>query len=74
MRIRYSKEADALYIRLRETDIADSDEINEDMILDYDADGNIVGIEILSASEKADVQNLIIQTFEKVMVENAVFA
>ena len=71
MRIHYSEEADALYIRLKETDIKNSDEIADDIIMDYDESGNVVGIEILSASQKADVHQLIIQAFEKVMVESA---
>jgi uncharacterized protein YuzE len=71
MRIRYSKEADAIYIRLRENEISNSDEINEDMIVDYDKDGYIVAIEILSASEKTDMQQLVIQAFESVMVEKS---
>ncbi len=71
MRIHYSQEADAVYIRLKEVDIANSDEISEDMVIDYDAKGNAVGIEILSASQKADIHQLIIQAFEKVMVEGA---
>ncbi|NIM14806.1 MAG: DUF2283 domain-containing protein [Candidatus Aminicenantes bacterium] len=70
MRIRYSQEADALYIRLKENKIKDTDEVSEDLIIDYDADGNVVGIEILSASKKADTDQLIIQAFQKVMVEN----
>ncbi len=70
MRIHYSQEADALYIRLKETDIKNSDEIADDIIMDYDENGNVVGIEILSASQKADVHQLIIQAFEKVMVES----
>ncbi len=69
MRIRYSKEADALYIRLRETEIGNSDEINQDMIVDYDHDGNVVAIEILDASEKTDIRQLIIQAFEEVTLE-----
>lgn len=72
MRIHYSREADALYIRLKETDITNTDEITEDIIIDYDKDGNVIGIEILSASEKVDIQQLIIQAFEKVMVEHPV--
>jgi len=68
MRIHYSHEANALYIRLKETDIANTDEITEDIIMDYD--GNVVGIEILSASEKADLGQLIIQAFDKVMIES----
>jgi len=70
MRIQYSQEADALYIRLKENKIEDTDEISEDFIIDYDVDGSVVGIEILSASEKADTDQLIIQAFKKVMVEN----
>jgi len=74
MRIRYSKEADALYIRLRETEIGNSDEINQDMIVDYDHDGNVVAIEILDASEKTDIRQLIIQAFEEVMLEGTATA
>ena len=71
MRIHYAQDADALYIRLKENDIESSDEIAEDIIMDYDKNGNIVGIEILSASQKADIQQIVIQAFEKVIVESA---
>ncbi|MCP5053132.1 MAG: DUF2283 domain-containing protein [bacterium] len=71
MRIRYSQEADALYIRLKETKIEDTDQVSEDLILDYDGSGNVVGLEILSASEKADTDQLVIQAFDKVMVEHS---
>ena len=67
MRIHYSHEADALYIRLKETDIENSDQVTEDIIMDFDKDGNVIAIEILSASEKVDTEQLIIQAFEKVM-------
>ena len=70
MRIRYSQEADALYIRLKETKIEDTDEVSEDLIIDYDTDGSVVGIEVLAASEKVDMEQLIIQAFKKVMVES----
>jgi uncharacterized protein YuzE len=71
MRIHYSHEADALYIRLRETAIENTDEITEDIIMDYDKNGQVVGIEILSASERADVQEIIIQAFNNVKVEQS---
>ena len=51
MRISYDEEVDALYIRLKETTYYESDEIKEGFILDYDRGGNIIGIEILDASE-----------------------
>ncbi|MCX5905067.1 MAG: DUF2283 domain-containing protein [Proteobacteria bacterium] len=70
MRIHYSHDADALYIRLKEVPIESTDEITEDIIMDYDKSGNVIGIEILSASERTDMQQLIIQAFEKVMIEN----
>lgn len=50
MRIRYDEKMDALYIRFRESEYEESDEIKEGFILDYDIDGNIIGIEILDAS------------------------
>ncbi len=69
MRIHFSKEADALYIRLRETPIENSEEINEDIIFDYDIEGNVVGIEILDATEKTDIGSLTVQAFGSVTVQ-----
>ena len=71
MRMRYSQEADAIYIRLKENKIVNSDEISDGVIVDYDENGNMVGIEILWVSEKVDIDQLIIQSFNKVMVESA---
>jgi uncharacterized protein YuzE len=70
MKLHYSKEADALYLRFKETEITDTDEIATDVIVDYDTDGNVIGLEILSVSGKADLKQLTVQAFEKVMVEN----
>jgi YD repeat-containing protein len=52
MRIRYDLEVDALYIRLldRLTEVR-TERISEDVAVDYDASGHIVGIEVLGASE-----------------------
>jgi len=69
MKIRYSKEADALYIRFNDKEIDSSDEILEEVIADFDKDGNIVAIEILFASEKADIREVLIQAFDRVQVE-----
>ena len=51
MNVRYSPDVDALYIKLSDAKIKDSDEDEEGNILDYDEEGNIVGLEILNASE-----------------------
>ena len=58
MRVRYDEEADALYIKLREGEYHESDEIRDGFILDYDVDGNIIGIEILDASSHLAVADL----------------
>ena len=50
MRIRYDPKLDALYIRFKEGTIEDSDEVAEGVILDVDADGGPMGLEILDAS------------------------
>lgn len=52
MRFNYDKKADALYIRFDENPYAESDEIQEGVIFDYDKDKNIIGIEVLDASKK----------------------
>ena len=69
MRMHYSQDADAIYIRLKEDRIYNTDEVTPDIIMDYDDKGNVIGIEILSASEKVDTQELIVQSFDKVMVD-----
>jgi uncharacterized protein YuzE len=69
MRMHYSQSADAIYIRLKEDPIYNTDEITPDIIMDYDDKGNVIGIEILSASDKVDVHELTIQSFDKVMVD-----
>ncbi len=54
MRIQYDPTADAMYIRLAEGVVADSDEVREGVVLDYDATGKVLGIEVLNVSERAD--------------------
>jgi uncharacterized protein YuzE len=54
MKVRYDPEVDMLYIDLGDAEVANSDEIQEGYVADYDKDGNIVGIEIFDASERID--------------------
>ena len=51
MRVRYDEEVDVLYIRLKETPYYESDEIKKGIIIDYDKDGNVIGIEMMNATE-----------------------
>lgn len=69
MRIEYSKDVDALYIKLREAKIADSIDIEEGVTIDLDEKGHIVGIEILDASEKLEISDLVNISIENLPLE-----
>ncbi len=55
MKIVYSKDVDAIYIEFLPGAISESDSISENIIIDYNEEGKIVGIEILNASKYMDV-------------------
>jgi uncharacterized protein YuzE len=60
MRINYYAETDSLYIDLLSKPSVDSREVSEGIVLDYDADGNLVGIDIDQASTKLEIKELIL--------------
>ena len=64
MKIRYDEEANALYIKLQDSRYYESDEIQDGFILDYDAEGNIIGIEILDVDKYLSVSDLATVNFE----------
>jgi uncharacterized protein YuzE len=63
MKLNYYPETDTLYIDLSEKTSAESREVSEGVVLDYDADGNIVGIDIDNASRKLELKKLILSKF-----------
>ena len=69
MKIEYSKNIDALYIRLREAEIGDSIDIEEGVTVDQDEKGHIVGVEILDASEKMNISDLVNINIENLPLE-----
>ena len=54
MKVTYDPEVDVLHILLRNVPVKESDEDKPGVILDYDKEGNIVGIEILDASKRVE--------------------
>lgn len=48
----YDKDIDALAIHWGDARVEESDEVEPGVILDYDAEGNVVGVEILEATKK----------------------
>jgi uncharacterized protein YuzE len=61
MKLNYYPDTDSLYIDLSEKPSAESREISEGVVLDYDADGNLVGIDIDNASTKVQLKELSLQ-------------
>ncbi len=60
MNITYDPETDTLSIQLKEVHISESDELQDGVIADLDARGNIVGLEILDASKRVtEPQNIL---------------
>ncbi|HUY12189.1 MAG TPA: DUF2283 domain-containing protein [Terriglobia bacterium] len=58
MRLHYYPETDSLYIDLNSNPSADSREVAQGLVVDFDADGNVVGIDIDHASQKLDLRTL----------------
>jgi uncharacterized protein YuzE len=69
LRIEYDKEADALYIPLREAPVEDNIDIEEGVTVDLDEKRHIVGIEILDASKKLSLEDLVNITIQNLPVE-----
>lgn len=53
MKLTVHKDNDALYLRLDDTPIIESEEVGDGIILDYNAEGKVVGIEVLYISQRS---------------------
>lgn len=60
MKLNYYPDTDSLYIDLSGRTSVESREISEGVVLDYDAGGKLVGIDIDNASTKVDLRKLIV--------------
>ena len=58
MKLHYYPETDSLYIDLNARPSSDSREIADDLVVDFDAEGRVVGIDIQHASQVMDLQTL----------------
>ena len=58
MKINYHPETDSLYIDFSEKPSVDSDEVRDGVVLDFDEEGNITGVDIQHASKKLDLSFL----------------
>jgi uncharacterized protein YuzE len=69
LKIEYDREADALYIQLREAEVEDNIDIEEGVTVDLDEKRHIVGIEILDASKRLSLKDIANITIENLPVE-----
>jgi len=63
MKITYFQDTDTLYIQFRPSEVAETRELDEDTLLDIDARGDLCGITLEHARERADIAHV---TFEQV--------
>ncbi len=70
MKLNYYSDSDSLYIDLSERPSAESREISQGIVLDYDAEGNLVGIDIDYASRKVDLKKLTINKLPAIIQTN----
>jgi uncharacterized protein YuzE len=55
MKIKYFQDTDTLYIEFRAVEVAETKDLDENTLLDLDADGNICAITVEHASERAGI-------------------
>jgi uncharacterized protein YuzE len=70
MKLNYYSDTDSLYIDLSEKPSVESREISEGIVLDYDAAGNLVGIDIDNASRKVELKKRILNKLPAVVQNN----
>jgi uncharacterized protein YuzE len=58
MKINDEKATDSLYIHLADRPSIGSDEVNDGVVLDFDANGALVGIDLQHASQRMDINSL----------------
>ena len=66
MKLNVDKEADALYLRLDDSPIVESQEVSPGVVLDYNESNEVVGVEMLRLSKRSSSLNLSALQFETV--------
>jgi len=67
MKLNYYPETDSLYIDLSEKASVETREISEGVQLDYDANRSLVGIDIVNASSKVQLKQLILSKLPSIV-------
>ena len=70
VKIEYDKEVDAIYIRIQEKEAARTEEISEGVNVDFDSDGRLIGLEVLSATKSYSLSDIFNLSTENLILEN----
>ena len=66
MRLKVDKKSDTLYLRLDESKVVQSEKVHPGVILDFDSEGRVVGVEFLGISSRATWEELSSLQFQTV--------
>ena len=69
MKIEYSKVTDAIYVYFKEDFVERSKEIEDGIVIDFDKNGQLVGIEVLDASKRFSLADIVNVNIENLPVE-----
>lgn len=61
MRVQYFEDTDTLYIEFRRSDIAETRDLNENTLLEFDAAGNVCALTFEHASQITDIQRVTLE-------------
>jgi uncharacterized protein YuzE len=61
MKVQYFADTDTMYIEFRDSDIAETKDLDENTVLDLDDNGNVCAITFEHASERTDVHRLTLE-------------
>lgn len=61
MKVSYFQDTDTLYIEFRAGDIAETNDLDENTSLDLDASGNVCAMTFEHASERTDIDHLVVE-------------
>ena len=69
MKIEYSKKADAIYVYFKEDYVAKSKEIEDGVVIDFDKEGQLIGIEVLDVSQRYSLSDIVNVNIENLPIE-----
>lgn len=69
MKIEYSKEVDAIYVYFKEEYVSKSKEIEDGVVVDFDANGQLIGIEVLDVSQRFSLSDIVNINIENLPLE-----